>query len=370
MEPYSVGLDVHSRQSTFVIQDAAGHVVAHGAVPTTRAALASWRAEHQLPVGTPVALETGTVAFFVARQLAALELRPVVVDAHEVRLKAYRPTQKSDRRDAAELCEGVRRGIYRAIVHVPDAPVVRLRATLARRRHFVRLQTAQVAAVKALLRAAGLGALSRSLGTDVGWAKMLAALTALPMHADLATHVEQHRALWRCARDQVAVLDAALAELERTSFAEPMRRLQTIPGVGPIVAATALAVFADVHRFPGVKQAASYAGLVPATYQSGDRDAHGRITQRGAAELRAMLCEAAHHAHRPTHPLHPYFAPLCARRGYKMAVVAVAHRLCRIMVAMLRDAHDFDVTKLAVERGPFARTRVYLYRRKPASRRA
>jgi hypothetical protein len=40
-----------------------------------------------------------------------------------------------------------------------------------------------------------------------------------------------------------------------------------------------------------------------------------------------MLCEAAHHASRPTHPLHPYFALLCAKRGYKMATIAVAHRL-------------------------------------------
>ena len=79
-----------------------------------------------------------------------------------------------------------------------------------------------------------------------------------------------------------------------------------------------------------------------------------------------MLCEAAHHASRPDHPLHPYFAPLCARRGYKMAVVAVAHRLCRIIFAMLRDARDFDVAKLAVERGAFERKVVRLYRRKPA----
>src|SRR5207249_3184524 len=69
--------------------------------------------------GTQVALETGTVAFFVARQLSRLGLDAVVVDAHEVRLKAHRPNQKSDGRDALELCEGLRRGIYRSIVHVP-----------------------------------------------------------------------------------------------------------------------------------------------------------------------------------------------------------------------------------------------------------
>ena len=148
-------------------------------------------------------------------------------------------------------------------------------------------------------------------------------------------------------KEAVANADAA------SEKAAAIARLRTIPGVGPIVACTAIAVFSNVERFADAKHAASYAGLVPSTYQSGERDAHGRITKRGSAELRAMLCEAAHHASRPHHPLNPYFARLCARRGYKMAIIAVAHRLCRIIFAMLRHQSDFDVGKLGVERGPF-----------------
>ncbi len=91
--------------------------------------------------------------------------------------------------------------------------------------------------------------------------------------------------------------------------------LQTLPGVGPIVALTLIAALADVTRFPSAKHVASYAGLIPSTHQSGDRDRHGRITKRGAPELRAMLCEAAQHARRPTQTLNPYFAKLCVRRG-------------------------------------------------------
>ena len=117
MGAYYVGLDVHSQDTVFVIQDEAGAIRARGAIPTTPDGLARWREEHELPTGTTVALETGTSAFYVARQLAALDLRPIVVDAHEVRRKASRPTQKSDRRDAFELCDGVRRGFYRAVVH-------------------------------------------------------------------------------------------------------------------------------------------------------------------------------------------------------------------------------------------------------------
>jgi transposase len=69
-----------------------------------------------------VAFETGTVAFFVARELTGLGCTPIVVDAREVRLKAQRPTQKSDRRDAFELYDGLRHGLYRAIVKKTRAP--------------------------------------------------------------------------------------------------------------------------------------------------------------------------------------------------------------------------------------------------------
>jgi transposase len=365
MECY-VGVDVHSKASVFVIQDGSGRVVAQGEVPTTPEGFRGWHAAQRLPTGTPVALETGTVAFFVARELTGLGCAPIVVDAREVRLKAHRPTQKSDRRDAFELCDGLRRGIYRAIVHVPPPAITRLRELLGRRRHFVRLETAQVNAVKRLLRGAGLVHCSRSLGTEVAWAKLLATLAG---HGELRDYVEPHRALWGCARAQRTALETALtAHVAAPAFAPALRRLQTIPGVGPIVAATVLAVFSDVRRFADAKHAASYAGLIPATYHSGDHEAYGRITKRGSAELRTMLCEAAHHASRPTHPLHPYFAVLCVKRGYKMATIAVAHRLARITFAMLRDGTDFDVAKLNIEEGPFERTTVRRYRlKRPAA---
>jgi len=149
-----VGLDVHSRESIFVVKrdDA---IFARGAVPTTSAGLAQLRDAQELPPGTRVALETGTSAFFVARELARLDLQPMVIDAHEVRCKAHRPLQKSDGRDALELCEGVSRGFYRSVVHVPTPAISALRTALSRRRHFVRLQVAEVNAVKRLLRGAG-----------------------------------------------------------------------------------------------------------------------------------------------------------------------------------------------------------------------
>lgn len=356
-----VGLDAHSKRCVYAIQDENGRTVGEGCVPTSPDGLSSLRRQHELPAGTRVALESGTMAFFVARQLRALGLDPIVVDAHEVRAKALRPNQKSDRRDALELCEGVRRGIYRSIVHVPPEEIERLRETLGRRRHFVGVKTMQVNAVKRLLRTAGLqGLSSRLLQTSKGWERLLAAVAFDPV---LHGFCSAHQAVWQCAHDQMRAQEQSLQQQQPT-FQPNVDQLQTVPGVGPIVALTVIAAFSDVRRFPTAKHAASYAGLVASTFDSGERVKHGHITRRGSRELRSMLCEAAHHAGYRNNAFSPYFRQLCARRGYKMAVVAVAHRLCRILYAMLRDGRPFDLSKLAVEEGRFEHVVIHHYRRR------
>jgi transposase len=162
----------------------------------------------------------------------------------------------------------------------------------------LRVQVAEVNAVKRLLRGAGRESGRRgSLRTDAHWTRLLAS-DVVP--GDLAGHLQHHYAVWRQAAAQVRALDLTLGKQAR-ALRDGVRPLETVPGVGPIVALTAIAVFADVTRFASAKHAGSYSGLVPSTFQSGDRDAHGHITKRGSAELRTMLCEAAHHARRPTH---------------------------------------------------------------------
>ncbi len=355
-----VGLDVHSKLTQFVIQDADGRVMTSGAVPTTPEGLRLLRSgQHGIAKGTRVALESGTMANYVAGLLEQLELEPVVVDAREVRVKAYRPRQKSDRRDAFEICDGLRRNQYRSIVYIPPASIQILRQTLSQRRHFVRVQTAEVNGVKHQLRASGLRRLSRSLQGELAWQRLLSQVE----DAQLASRIEYHHQVWHIAGAQAKLLEDSLQEQSRF-FEEDFQRLQTAPGVGPIVALTFIATYADVSRFPDAKHAASYGGLVPSTDQSADQDRHGRITKEGSGELRSMLCEAAHHACRKTNPLQPYFSSMCARQGYKIAIVALAHRLCRILFAMMRDKAEFDITKLNIEVGPFEQKIVRPYRLK------
>ena len=69
MRRYYVGLDVHSKDSVYAIQDELGALIGEGSVPTTPEGLLGLRQRYVLPEGTTVGLETGTVAFYVARAL-------------------------------------------------------------------------------------------------------------------------------------------------------------------------------------------------------------------------------------------------------------------------------------------------------------
>lgn len=350
-----VGLDVHCKQTTFCAQNDEGRTLAEGSAPTTREGLTHIKRVCRARKGSLVGLETGTQALWVAQVLYDLELAPQVIDAREVRMKARRVGQKSDRRDAFEICDGLRRGIYSTLVYLPPENVERLRRIISRRRHFVRLATSQVNAARFVLRSAGVPR-PRTLRTDAAWQRMMDQPDAAPWRAHLLPHHET----WHLARLHIERLETELAEAGRP-FGRELLLLQSVPGVGPITAATFVATLGTPERFAESACVASYLGLAPSTYNSGERERHGRITKRGSSEARAMLCEAAQKADRPTHPLHPYYARTLARSGRKKAIVAVAQRLSRILYRIWRDGTPFDPARLNVREVRKTKTRMIYY---------
>jgi transposase len=354
-----LGLDVHARETVYCAEQESGEVIGQGRARTSGEGLREMLERLGAPAGSRIGLESGAQSFWVSRLLREWGMAPVVIDANEVRRKAHRPNQKCDRRDAREICEGLRRGIYETVVYVPPPAVERLRRVLAQRRHFVRIATSQVNAAKSRLRGVGLGSCAATLSTWPAWEKLLARPELGEWREVLAMHGE----LWRTAKAQEAKLDQSLAEALQP-LAEEHRRLMTVPGVGRIVAAAFLAALGEPDRFFEGGRVVSYLGLTPSSWSSGERERQGHLTKRGNAEARAMLVEAAHHASQPRHPLNPYFRRVMARGGYKKAVVAVAQRLARILWRMWLQGEEFDPRKLNVVAEKYQSSRTYYWRLK------
>jgi len=183
-----IGLDVHCKETVYVAQEETGKVVGQGRVVTRIEGFCQMLNSLHAPKGTEIGLETGTQAMWVSRLLSGLEMKPVVIEAGEVRRKARRINQKSDRRDGFEICDGLRRDIYTSLVYVPDAPVLRLRRILSRRRHFVKVCTMQINGAKSVLRSVGLAGEAASLTTVKAWEKLLRRSSVEGMRFYLSLH--------------------------------------------------------------------------------------------------------------------------------------------------------------------------------------
>src|SRR5262249_38314384 len=134
------------------------------------------------------------------------------------------------RRAASGRLAALRRWIYRSIVPVPSLVFSRLRTTLSQRRHFIRIQAAEVNATKRLLRGAGWRAGTQaSLRSAGSWERLLEALSVAP---ELQGHIRLHRAVWQQAGEQVRALDHLLGELAR-DWRDEMRRLEAVPASAP-----------------------------------------------------------------------------------------------------------------------------------------
>lgn len=137
-------------------------------------------------------------------------------------------------------------------------------------------------------------------------------------------------------------LELRVAELASTR--DEYRRLQTIPGVGPIIAATILAEVPRPEEFRSARQFAAFAGLVPRVRSSAGKAKRGSITKAGPKDLRWALGQAVMVGHFAKEPMP---AVQLARRkrakgkAYKVALCAGANKLARMVWAMLANGTEY-----------------------------
>lgn len=139
---------------------------------------------------------------------------------------------------------------------------------------------------------------------------------------------------------QIADADAAVAELLATTE----QTLTTIPGVGPVLAATILAEIGDIARFSRPQALNAYAGLDPSVFESGQfQGTRQHISKRGSPYLRRALYLAAHSAYQRDAELGAFVAKKLAEgKPYKSAVVATARKLLGRIYVVLKEGRHYE----------------------------
>jgi len=331
-------IDLHMRYSQIRIIDADGHVLREGRVPTTVERVVGAFGDLG---AVRILLETGTESEWVAQALEAAGYTVIVADPNYAPMYGeLRRRVKTDRRDVAALAEANRRGWYRA-THRVSAAQREIRQVLRSRRQLVQMRSGTVSLIRALLRQAGcrLGP-----GSAEG---VPARLARLPLPPALAATVAPLGRVIAQVSETIAEVDARLAAY---AAQDPVvQRLRTVPGVGVVVGLTFRAFVDDVQRFARAAQVSAAIGLVPREDSSAERRHRGHISKAGPRELRSLLVQAAWACWRShgSATLRAWVERLAARRGRRIAVVALARRLSRILFAVWRDHAVFDAAQLA-----------------------
>jgi len=123
------------------------------------------------------------------------------------------------------------------------------------------------------------------------------------------------------------------------SIARASKRLDAIPGVGPVLATALIASIAEPKAFRSGRNFSARIGLVPKQHSSGGKDRLGSISKQGDRYLRSLFVAGAlaviryAKIHGSRH--RPWLTALLARRPSKVAAIALANKIARMVWAMM-----------------------------------
>jgi transposase len=323
-----VGLDVHSRQSSYCVLDQGGEVLHEKTVrgPVSKV-LAELAAVKQV---FTIVYEASCNYGYLYDELSKIAWRVVVAHPAHLRL-IFRSKRKNDRIDAQKLAKMLILDMV-PTVHVPSRGVRAWRGMIEHRARQVDERTRLKNGLRALLRGRGIES-PKSLWSRAGLAWLRAVVLSEPLDAirrdDLVSRLELANASVRRVE----------AELDRTGRNHPaVVLLRTIPGVGIRTAEALVAYIDQPDRFRRTKAIGNYFGLVPCQDASAGKNHFGHITHDGPATVRRLLTQAAWQGIRRSAVIRAYFERV--QHGdpdrKKIALVATMHYLARVSLAMLR----------------------------------
>ena len=333
---YYIGLDVHKKTISYCVKDVSGFIHAEGSMGATRIELDRWM--KALPQPWTAAMEATIFTGWIYDHL--LPHAAQVKVAHPLMLRAIAAAKKkNDRIDAGKIADCLRCDFLPECYMVSTE--IRDRRRTLRYRHLLVLQMVQLKnRISGLL-----------LETGVSHNK--ARLHKVHYFQELLTSQEVSesiRPLLKLSRDTIVRLQrteyALVSSLTRDPLlAERVKRLRTVPGVGPITALTWALEIGDVLRFPSIKQAISYCGLCGDEKSSAEVSKRMPISKQRNKHIQSVLIEAAKLAPR----YHPDLALVYEKEKQKgnanRATLAVARKLVAYLLAVDRGQRDFVITE-------------------------
>jgi transposase len=260
---------------------------------------------------------------------------------HTVRLmppayvKPYVKRQKNDATDAEAICEAVARANMRFVP--TKTPEQQSGLVLHRTRHlFIRQQTSVINSIRAHLAEFGIVApVGRKGVEELLHVVADPADNRVPAMARVclaALGAQLHK-----FKEQILEFDRLITAWHRSN--DMSMRLDDCPGVGPVLATAVVATVADPKAFRSGRNFSAWIGLVPKQHSSGGKNRLGSISKQGDRYLRGLFVAGAlaviryAKIHGTKH--RPWLTALLVRRPTKVAAIALANKIARMVWAMM-----------------------------------
>ena len=334
-----VGIDLGKREYTTAIIGTNGKMSIHHGKTGIQGRQALYRLLEQ---NDKVALEAGNLAFIMAREIqerVGSEVR--VLNPAKLPLIWDSPT-KTDREDAMKLAHLVeeRKDEKLPLVPLPSEKETERRKVTASYGREMRNRTNLINTLHAMFVHQGhTAAVKKDLATAE---RRLRAVEVLRGH-------EREDAQWLLK--YLELHERRIEELKKkirkeAKADEDMRRLQSIAGVGPIVAYAFVAHVGDGSRFSKGSQVSNYLGFVPRLDYSGTIQRHGHISKRGNGYLRGLLVQAAWATVRSKSggALRERYKYITAFQGAskKKTIVSIGRRIAELMFTVLKNKTEYE----------------------------
>jgi len=295
----------------------------------------------KLQLTDKVALEAGSLAFIMAKEIeASVGCQVYVLNPYRLSI-IYKSMKKTDKEDALKLAHIIEdfQEERLPVVTVPSDKEMERRKILAGYRRAHQSRNRDINRLHALLVNQGITTVVRKdLAEREGRKEAIKVLNgfALEEAEYLLENLELHDKRIELLKKKIK---------KETAEDEVIQRLQSIPGVGTVVS-FAFASHVDSRRFENSGQLSNYIGLVPRVYMSGDTVRYGNITKRGNSYLRALLVQAAWALVRTKKggKLKERFNYMTIQKAIskKKSIVSIARRLAELMYVLMRDGSRYE----------------------------
>lgn len=331
---YYAGIDLHATNSVVVVIDDADRVLYQKRLRNDLSLILSAVEPYRATV-QGIAVESTYNWYWLVDGLMDAGYR--VHLAHAPALPQYSGlTHADDQHDAQWLAHLLRLGLLPTGYIYPKTERA-VRDLLRKRSQLVRHKTMGVLSLQSLL--------TRLTGTRLSLPRLrqltpegVQALVPFPEHVQ---SVMSSLAVLQCLEQEIRTIEDRVREAGRTQPGYVL--LQTVPGIGPILAGTILLETGDIRRFATVGHFASYCRCVGSEHVSNGKRKGAGNTKNGNKYLSWAFIEAAHFAIRYEAVIRTYYQRKQARTHPLVALKAVAHKLARACDHMLCQQVPFDL---------------------------